>query len=253
MPIFKNEDFNMYYDKLGSGIPIVFIHPPGMGRKVFLFQSYLQEHFRVIFPDLSGHGDSSVGTYLDSSISSYANEIKFLLDHLQISKAVICGYSAGGIIAQEFALIFPERTTATILVSSYPKVQSLILKEEHLIGMYLVKKFPRFLAKCIASSHTNRRDIAKVLFDHMMKANKELWFQYYEKTLTYSCVERLTQLKSPLLLVYGSNDFTNQHIRSYRDIPHQLKVIEKVSHQVLTKKWEIFNRLVTDFITKTVQ
>ncbi|MGG0716930.1 alpha/beta hydrolase [Robertmurraya massiliosenegalensis] len=251
MPIYNNEDFNMYYDDLGSGIPIVFIHPPGMGRKVFLFQTSLQEQFRVIFPDLSGHGDS-VGTHLDISIESYAIEIKLLLDHLQISKSVICGYSAGGIIAQEFSLTFPERTSATILVSSYPKVQSLVLKDEHLIGMFLVKKFPHFLAKCIASSHTNRKDISKVFFDHMIKANKETWFQYYEKTLAYSCVERLTQLKSPLLLVYGSKDFANQHIRSYRDIPHQLKVVEKVSHQVLTKKWEIFNRLVTDFISETV-
>lgn len=253
MPIFNNDDFKMYYDDLGEGIPIVFIHPPGMGRMVFLFQTLLQEHFRVIFPDLSGHGDS-VGTSSNVSIERFVNEIKSLLDHLHLSQAVICGYSAGGTVAQEFVLTYPERTLGTILLSSYPKVQSEVLKDEHLIGMFMAKKFPRFLAKCIVSAHTNRKDINKILFEHMIKSDQETWFQYYEKSLNYSCLNRLSQLQvHPLLLIYGEKDFANQHMRAYRYIPHQLEVVKNVSHQVLVKKWERFNQIVTEFVSENIK
>lgn len=86
-----------FYEEYGQGIPIIFIHPPGMGRKVFYYQRLLSKHFRVIFPDLSGHGDSD---HIDqpASISYYANEIAQFMDALHIDKAVLFGYSAGGLI-----------------------------------------------------------------------------------------------------------------------------------------------------------
>lgn len=90
-----------------------------------------------------------------------------------------------------------------------------------------------------------------MLFKHMLKANRVAWLQYYEKSLTYSCVERLSQLNSPLYLVYGAKDFINHHLRFYQNYPHQLTVVKKVSHQVLTKEWKVFNQLIVSFTTET--
>ncbi len=113
---------HLYYEEYGQGIPIIFVHPPGMGRKVFYYQRLLSEHFRVIFPDLSGHGDSD---HADQpvSISYYANEILQFIDALHIDKAVLFGYSAGGLIAQLSAL--PVRTKYLILF--YPALTPLFI------------------------------------------------------------------------------------------------------------------------------
>lgn len=102
------------YDDIGSGIPIVFIHPPGMGRYVFHYQYKLQKKFRVIFPDLSGHGDSDRLHEHENLIVEYGNEIISLLDTLHLSTAVICGYSAGGTIAQYLATHFQDRVKGVI-------------------------------------------------------------------------------------------------------------------------------------------
>lgn len=253
MPEFIYDQIEMYYDDYGIGTPIVFIHPPAMGRKVFHFQVGLKEHFRVIFPDLSGHGDTK-GSAGNVSVQRYVTEINALLNNLQIEKAVLCGYSAGGIVAQEFALVYPKKTLGIILVGGYPEVKSRGFKYEHLAGLYLVKHFPNLLAKLISSSHTNDKKLSKVLYEHMMKADRLTWFHYYELSLHYSCTSRLHQLNVPLFLVYGSRDFANQHLRIYeRYLLPKVAIVPRVSHQLPTKKWEIFNHLVTGFVRDGIE
>lgn len=248
MPTLMYENREIFYEEKGSGVPIVFIHPPAMGRKVFHFQSELGKHFRVIFPDLSGCGDT-IGVPENVTILGFAKEIKALLDHLEIERAVICGYSSGGCVAQEFALTYPERTLGVILSGGFPEVQSAAFKYEHIAGMYLVKRFPKFLSYLISTSHTSEEDVRNDIYNHMQKADRRVWFEFYEQSLHYSCVKRLKQLKAPVLLLYGSRDFVNQHIRCYkRYIDYQVVIIQKVSHQLPTKKWQVFNQLITGFV-----
>lgn len=253
MPTFSFEKRELFYEEHGKGVPIVFIHPPAMGRKVFYCQLPLQEDFRLILPDLSGQGDSKVAVQ-EISILGYAKEIKALFDHLGIQKAVICGYSSGGLIAQEFALTYPEKTFALILAGGFPEVKSPALRYEHLAGLYLAEKHPKILARLIASSHTSDKGFSDELYRHMMKSSRKVWMDYYERSLHYSCLERLPKLQAPLFLIYGGRDFINQHGRVYkRYTSFQTAVIKGVSHQVPTKKWKIFNQLVTGFIQRTVK
>lgn len=181
----------------------------------------------------------------------YAREIEALFNALQIERVMICGYSSGSIVAQEFALIFPNRTLALILVGGFPKVGKGVFKYEHLIGMYMVKRFPDLLAKGIAKVHTGNKSVSEVLYKHMLKCNHLTWFQFYEQSFTYSCVERLNLLNMPLLLIYGSRDLFNQHIKIYKKYTNfELAIVEGLSHQAPTKKWEHFNQLIIPFVSK---
>jgi pimeloyl-ACP methyl ester carboxylesterase len=248
VPAVLNGHTNIFYEVKGHGVPIIFIHPPAMGRKVFYYQGLLAEHFQVIFPDLSGNGDTT-GPEKKVTILGYAEEIRAVLDHLNIDKAVILGYSSGGAIAQEFALSFPERTMGVILSGGFPEVLSEAFRYEHILGMYFVKHFPGFLRYIIATSHTNDKEIRNEILDHMKKANLNMWFESYDRSLHYSCTDRLRNLNVPLLLIYGSRDFVNQHLRSYRRyVSFQTAIIKGVSHQVPTKKWQLFNQVITGFV-----
>lgn len=253
MPYFHFKHTYLYYDDYGEGTPIIFIHPPAMGRKVFHFQKELSKKFRVIFPDLSGHGDT-IGFFNDVTISGYAKEVEALLNHLQMEKAVICGYSAGGLIAQEFALNYPERTLAVILSGGFPEVRSVGLHYEHIAGMYMVKYHPRILAYLISMCHTNDPCLRREIYEHMMKANRKNWFQFYEQSLHYSCVSRLNQFRSPLFLIYGSKDFINQHVRTYRKYIHfQSAIIQNAPHEVPTKNWQLYNQLIAGFVIENIE
>lgn len=249
MPICQITNGDVFYEDAGNGPPIIFLHPPGMGRKVFRFQMPLSDKYRVIIPDLSGHGDS---TALSDSVSirNYADEVLELINSLGIEKVVLCGYSSGGSIAQEFALTYPDRTAAIILSGGFAEVESPSLKYEHLMGMYFVKHSPKTLAKIIATAHTHEKVFRRELIVHMLKADSSTWFHFYNESLNYSCVRRLKDLSVPLLLIYGSRDLINQHLRAYERELNQFQtaIIEKVSHQIPVKKWLEFNHEISKFL-----
>jgi pimeloyl-ACP methyl ester carboxylesterase len=249
LPICKLDYGDLFYEEAGSGIPIIFLHPPGMGRKVFSLQKPLSEKYHVIFPDLSGHGDST--SFIEQvTIQKYAKEVYLLIDSLQLEKVVVCGYSSGGSIAQEFALTYPEKAAAVILSGGFAKVESPSLKYEHLLGMYFVKHSPKTLAKVIATAHTFEKKFRDELIEHMLKADCRAWFQFYNESLTYSCLNRLNTFETPLLLIYGSRDLINQHLRAYQKaVPqYETAIIQKVSHQVPVKKYQEFNNEISKFI-----
>jgi 3-oxoadipate enol-lactonase len=79
------------------------------------------DQFRVITYDKRGHGLSGLGDQ-PISIDLLARDLIALLDHLAIDRAVICGLSVGGLIAQQVCVLAPERVRAMILCDTAAKI-----------------------------------------------------------------------------------------------------------------------------------
>ncbi|MYL36076.1 alpha/beta fold hydrolase [Pontibacillus yanchengensis] len=239
----------IYYKDLGEGLPIVFIHPPGMGHKVFLYQENLSQSYRILLPDLNGHGMSSKRDN-PVSIPGFSLDIKEMLDHAGMEKAVICGYSAGSMVAQDFVLSYPERTHAMILSGGYPKVNSLLLAAEYKLGMRLVRKNRERLAYIIARSHTNHPSFQNALKNYMMKADPQVWYEFYHKSYHYDCSERISSVKVPVLLLYGAREtWMKKHIPFYNQCSFcTLQEIPKAFHQLPSRQSVYFNRIIDHFL-----
>jgi pimeloyl-ACP methyl ester carboxylesterase len=247
MPSIQYQNRVLYFEDKGRGTPILFIHPPGMGRKVFFYQCQLAERYRIILPDLSGHGDSQT-KHENFSIRDYANEVHAILEYLEIKKAVICGYSSGGIVAQEFASRYSNQVIAMILSGGFPEVKSTLLKFEHLAGMFMLRNYPQLLCRIIAHSHTENKEIRQVLINHMKKADIQIWLQFYQESLHYSCLNDIDKWDFPLLLIYGSRDFINKHIRYYNRGKFEIEIIENAFHQLPMKNWKSFNHIIGSYL-----
>ena len=78
---------------------------------------YLQAHlpgFRLIIPDLRGHGDSDKpGTY---SLLNFVSDLKAVFDHFEINDAVLVGHSLGGHIGSRFTYLYPGLVSKLILL-----------------------------------------------------------------------------------------------------------------------------------------
>jgi pimeloyl-ACP methyl ester carboxylesterase len=77
----------------------------------------LAPDFRVIAPDMLGHG-ASAKPRGDYSLGAFASGVRDLLDLIDIEQVTIVGHSLGGGVAMQFAYQFPERCQRLVLVSS---------------------------------------------------------------------------------------------------------------------------------------
>ncbi|MBM7661938.1 pimeloyl-ACP methyl ester carboxylesterase [Bacillus mesophilus] len=239
------------YEDIGSGEPIIFIHPPGMGRVVFEKQKPLSNQYRMIIPDLVGQGDSTFDGKSSISVKRFAKDIIELMDVLRIQKAVIFGYSAGGIITQFLGIHYPERIRALIISGAYPIVDNFTLKTEHQLGVYAIKKSKKFLSSVLAVSHTKNKVFRKNLKNHMMKSNSDVWGKYYIESLKFNCKNEINKIQMPVLILYGSKaDYINMYNKFYKKHLPSLRVhfVQNESHQIPTRRSEEVNKVAISFL-----
>jgi pimeloyl-ACP methyl ester carboxylesterase len=113
----KVGDIDISYKRFGnessSDIPIILI--AGGGNPTLLKK--LSSNQTVIIFDNRGAGESTKGSR-EFSISQFAYDTAGLLDALKIDKADVLGHSMGSFIAQELALVSPERINSLVLSGS---------------------------------------------------------------------------------------------------------------------------------------
>lgn len=90
----------LYVEDVGSGKPVVFIHGWPVNHKMFEYQfSELPKHgYRCIGIDLRGYGKSDK-PWCDYTYDQFADDIKKVLDALDVKDVTLCGFSMGGAIS----------------------------------------------------------------------------------------------------------------------------------------------------------
>jgi pimeloyl-ACP methyl ester carboxylesterase len=101
----------IWYAELGKGEPVILLHG-GLGNSSYWGHQVpvLAKHFRVIVMDSRGHGRSTRNEQ-PFGYDLMASDVLGLMDHLEIEKAAIVGWSDGGIIGLDIAIHHPERLT----------------------------------------------------------------------------------------------------------------------------------------------
>ncbi|MEB4208076.1 alpha/beta fold hydrolase [Mycobacterium sp. 94-17] len=106
------------YRDEGDGDVLLLIH--GMAGSSETWRSVippLSKQFRVIAPDLLGHGDSAKPR-TDYSLGAFAVWLRDFLDELGVSHATVVGHSLGGGVAMQFVYQHPDYAQRLILISS---------------------------------------------------------------------------------------------------------------------------------------
>ncbi len=116
MPMFRRDGIDFHYVDEGQGIPLVVQHGLGgdISEPVLLFQP--PEGFRLLCLDARGHGQTRpLGDPAGIGIAPMADDLLALMDHLEISRAIVGGISMGAAIALNLALRYPDRLLGLIL------------------------------------------------------------------------------------------------------------------------------------------
>jgi pimeloyl-ACP methyl ester carboxylesterase len=109
----------IHYSDNGGGLPVVLIHAFANDGTLWKPQIDLLAHrFRIITPDLRGFGGSMPADGRAISMDQYADDVVDVLDHLQITRAVVGGISLGGYVALSMALRHADRVCGLILANT---------------------------------------------------------------------------------------------------------------------------------------
>lgn len=239
---------------------IVFMHGATMDHRMFNAQvSALVDRFRVLVWDARGHGQSRpIGD--DFTLEMCAQDMLAILDDISVERAIFCGQSLGGYIAQHIYLQAPERVLALIIIGStplakpYSKLEVMALKAS--LPLFSVWPYERF-----TKTISDRTAISDTVRTYALEATRRVDrddFLTIWKAVTVAIDDKgrpgMTH-DVPMLLIHGDRDTTGT-IR--RDMPvwarqepsATYRVIPGAAHNANQDNPEFTNAAIFDFLEK---
>jgi non-heme chloroperoxidase len=214
----------VYYKDWGSGEPVVFSHGWPVTADSWEAQMFFlaSKGYRCIAHDRRGHGRS--GQPSDGNeMNTYADDLATLIEHLDLQKAVLIGFSTGGgEVARYIGRHGTRRTAKAVLVSAVPP---LMLKTDANPGGLPKEVFDGFRASFTADRSQFFRDVASGPFFGFNRPGAKIsqgmidswWMQGmmggYKNT--YECIkafsetdftEDLKKFDVPTLVIHGDDD-----------------------------------------------
>jgi 3-oxoadipate enol-lactonase len=114
----------LFYTSVGEGSPVVLLHPAPLDHRFWLpLADRLKGRYRLIIPDLRGHGWSPIGNS-PINVQRLGADVHSLLDHLQLESAAFVGCSIGGYILFELWRTIPQRVRSLVFCCSKPQPDS---------------------------------------------------------------------------------------------------------------------------------
>ncbi len=239
MPTATINGAEIYYETYGSGFPLVFAHGgfgglgTGAGGNVPGWVERFSPYFQVILPDRRSSGRSSFPD-MPHTMSLFASDIRELLRHLGHERALVWGTSAGGPIAMTFGREHPDAAAGLVVAETAPwlsrdpdlldrlreRVETLetagvdaayeARREGGTVGLNL------FAAARPAESEEEQRQRderrAAIQAQLAQVPREERIYKYgaelrtYRAHLEFDASEWFSELKMPILIVYGTGD-----------------------------------------------
>ncbi len=247
----------LFVHQSGAGTPLLLIH--GLMASGAMYQPVLPAlatHYRVIVPDLRGHGRSGAlpGPY---RVEQLAHDLAQLLDDLQVDAADILGYSQGGAVAQQFARDYPKRVRGLVLACTF--AYNMLSRRERLEGMlspWLVRILGlRRLARLVIDGTGGRRmppETARWLQEILAANDKARMVAAVEAMKAFDSRLWLHQITCPTLVIAGAEDTAVPLAHAQmlaQGIPGaQLRVVDGAGHFLILTHTDIFVQAVEAFL-----
>ncbi len=252
MPTVPMNGFELYYEVHGKGPPVVFAHGVGGNHAIWFNQiPVFSQLNQVVVFDHRGFGNSRDDTN-GPGRSRFVEDLKALLDHLDIQRTALVAQSMGGGTCTGFTVRYPERVSALVLADT-------------IIGMKLPEQ--------LASRMTNVRKGAEQLpqlervLGRTFREKEPVQRQLYSQINSFNMVNRsnlggsfgseytpqeLADTKVPIMFVVGRDDVLippDVVAATHRLVPgSQFLEVPNCGHSVYFEDPKTFNEAVLGFL-----
>lgn len=252
MPYIKTNEINTYYEEMGFGSPILFLHS-SFSRGIISFSSQIyqfQYEYWCLLPDFRGHGRTESPS-LKWSSSQIADDMYAFMNELNIPTAHVIGYSLGGTVALYLATRYPDSVRSIVTIGSIPKVTPTILKEAD-----------EFEPDALVESGDWNSFIELQKANHV-QAHHGDWSAFVHQSVEDWRIhpniseKDLHSIKVPSLFISGERDTSitdEDRVYIKQHIPNsKVEVIPETNHRVhmVGNKPSEVNKLILDFLSES--
>ncbi len=266
-------DTSLAYRDEGLGTPILLVHGWGVSGALFKAQiDGLSDRYRVVVPDLPGHGASGVFP-ADGSFSILADNIAELVSELDLKKVVLAGWSLGAMISWDLLLRYPELDIAGLVtIDMVPRLLSdrdwqyglrsgsgIHVFDPHVEAMNtnwpeFATQFVRTMFSSIPATHIQALidSSCEVALSNDPGSLAQIWMRMAEQDYR----ESLPGITIPALVIAGQRSqlysvTASEWVAS--QIPRvRLVKFSRSGHAPHMEEPERFNRLLSDFVESVV-
>lgn len=259
MPTLTANHIRLYYETLGQGQALVFIH--GLGSSTRDWESQIPafaRDYQVIAFDLRGHGqsDKPAGPY---SMEMFAADVADLLAGLGITSAHIVGISLGGAVALQFALDDAAMVKTLTVVNSGPSLGGTLEQRrqeiERRVGVvqqYGMRVMGQTLAPNLYPA-PEQAALRETFVERWAQNDPAAYIEATRSMQDWDVTDQLGTIHCPTLVIAADQDYTPVASKEayVKLLPHaELAVIANAHHAVPIERPQEFNAVLARFLTK---
>ncbi len=254
----KTDEYKIHYFVSGkeNSDLIVFLHPAYSDHRAFDLQiNFFSKNHKVITIDLIGHGLSKANRSKDK-IDTSSEHIKKILKIEGFDEAHLVGVSMGSLIAQYFALNYPEKTRSLTVLGGYNinEENKRVAKAQRSanLSMMLRAIFSMELFRKKVAELTCRSERGQALFYETCSHYERKSFMVMQGLQNVIKDRKKIRTQYPILILTG--EFDIELIKEiaeewYTEIDNsEFTMIEDAGHCANIDKPDLFNRILKTFL-----
>ncbi len=258
MAFAENQGTKIYWDEQGEGEPVLLIMGLGWASPLWhRSRPLLAGRFRTIALDNRGVGrsDIPVGPY---SIPLMASDAAAVLDAAGIERAHVYGVSMGGMIAQEFALQYPNRVRSLILGCTAAGGPTALCAEPEVLEVLTRRDLSPDDSVAASDPFIYDSGTPRERLDEDTAIRKQWWpnpvgyMAQLQGIIAWEAYSRLPQIAAPTLVIHGETDRLvppgNGKLIADRIRGSKLMMIPHASHIFATDQPHAAHHAVLEFL-----
>jgi pimeloyl-ACP methyl ester carboxylesterase len=256
----RSDDAEIFYEIRGSGPPVVLLHPFPCDHEFWNpVAAALDSRYRLILPDLRGHGDSEIGEG-PAFMQKHAGDVARVLDAAGVGKAAFVGCSIGGYILFEFWRRFRARVTSLSLCDTRPQADTAEGRANRLRAAaavleqgtepFIESMIPKLMGRTTVGARPDLVDGARAMMRKMSAEDISLVLRGMAERP--DSVADLKSIKVPTLIVIGEEDVLSTvadgELMRQNIAGSQLKVVPKAGHYAPWEQTEAAGTVLRQFL-----